>query len=264
MQKKKILGTLTLISIILTVTFVSFTAGIDSKPSKSTDPNSATYYFTGGLVIIQLPPGGGALANRPTCIRLLAMKLDERSTFGAADILNIAVWNPAQNKFVGCGSVRNVPAADAEAYYSYTKSYFSGTPFWNPAAGMQNLNAVSPEDLKITGEPQVARNSKGVDKVTIVLNKEIPITLTGALASLSFTLPPLTMEFYSIAKAHQDEQSITKLVPSPPLSGYTITEDKQEIPAWVKVFIPTWTTTNISFQFSGEINVRGIMSITPP
>jgi hypothetical protein len=260
MQKKMILGTTSLILIILTVTFVS---GIDSQPNNSSAPITAYYYYSGGMVTIQLPPGGGALASRPTCIRLLAMKLDQSSTFGASEILNIAVWNPAQNKFVGCGSVRDVPAADAVDYYNFAKTVFANTPYWNPAAGMENLNAVSDEDLEIVMEPQVGWNSMGVDKVTVTLNKPIPITLTGALASLSFTLPQLTIEFYSVAKGHPDDVSITKLVPSPPLSGYTITENKQEIPAWVKVFISTWIPGS-SFQFSGEIIERGITTVTPP
>jgi hypothetical protein len=245
---KKILGPLLAFSLAIIITVATvvpvFAHGNKRGDDKSDSP--ITFYGSGGSVILQLPEG---IPSHPTTLSIEVYDFDKRSSLGAMNVMVVYLWVPAKNSFVSVAIISDNPNPD---FFAFTKMLLSNTPVWAPPV-MPNLFQVADKEL------EVRRHG---DVLTVNLTVPISITLPDPLGG-SFTLPPTALEFRGIDDVFKDEGTVS-LLPSPPLSGYTIKMTFMGKPAWVRLWIPQWTGGPAAFMFDGTLFMHVTRTYTPP
>jgi hypothetical protein len=255
MRKKIILGTILALSLAITFAVSAVAPALaNNKPS-----NSIICYSNEASVVVQLPPGGGALTGRPTNLQFHPVDYDRRS--GGADVLLVSMWVSALNAYVPMAAIAD-QAADANV-----KGLWNATPVYLEVNGVvirNNLKTVSDKELDVWMESAwtysgCGRNSYS-NTVTFMANLTVPVQLdfTGlpSIFGSSFTVPPMTLTFREIGDGFSHEE--TTLLPS----GYTVKTVHTDVPAWVRVTIPSWGTT--ATEFAGTLLERDTSTLTPP
>jgi hypothetical protein len=195
--------------------------------SQSTDPTitgNSIIYTNGGTVTLHLPPGGGALANHPTDLQIIASHVYAGDNFGGTgDTLQVLAWVPTLNSYVPVAVITNNPNPQL---YTWLKGLLAGSP------AEQNIIQIqgSPDPLEVHSTGDIA-----TAYLTMPININIGDPFPSYFKALNFTLPPLTLEFHPIGAAFQS--STTTKVPS---SGWTILQSAWVEPAWTRVWIPQW------------------------
>jgi hypothetical protein len=197
-------------------------------------------YGKGGTVVLQLPEG---IPSHPTILKISVGSFDKRSTYGAYDTLFVSLWIPAYNGFMMVACIEtNVVHSD-----SLSRQFFAGSFVWNPP--------LFPNDFQVAdNELEVVKHGS---TITATLTKSIDISLPFNFlpapftdwGDLSFTLPPMTLEFVEIP-ASPKYIDVAYGVPS----GWSIKLTELDKAAWVSVMIPQWlgmeplTATGILFH----------------
>jgi hypothetical protein len=247
MKKSVVLGTVLALSLAVIIAVAAVVPALAHV--KKSGP---TFYSTGGQVILQLPPGGGALATRPTDFKIFVDHFNRQSDFGAFDQIIISRWIPATNSFMPIAIITD---NNDTAYLNLLKDAYAGLPVWHSggAPTFENILPVDDEQLDVSSHGDV---------VTADLKVPVSISLSDGVGG-NFTLPPMTVVFRGI-DATYSRQSTSKLLPTPPLSGYVIEFSSKDKPAWASIEIPAWFK-DTSFEFVGIINVHETMTyIAPP
>ena len=174
------------------------------------------------------------------------------------DSMIVALWVPAVN---GYASVAVVSDSSNPEFFDHAHTVLGGTPVWNPAAGMLNIFEVSDTELEVHKRGDVL-----TAELTVPLDLALNFSkVTGPLkflGDLSFTLAPIKIEIRGFDSIFKDE-AVMNLVPHPPLSGYTITQEAINKPAWVRV----WSTPWLGFTpqcTAGTLFVHVTRTYTPP
>jgi hypothetical protein len=128
---------------------------------------------------------------------------------------------------------------------------------------MPNIIQVADKELEVHRHGDVLTAN-----LTVPVNISLPFQFWpppfNAIGDLSFTLPPTALEFRGIDDAFKDEIPLLKLLPSPPLSGYTITMATVSKPAWVRLGMSQWTGGFGNFAFDGTLFTRFTRTWVPP
>ena len=240
-KKSVVLGTVLALSLAVIIAVAAvIPAFAHEKPSGQT-----LYSKGGGDVTLQLPLGTGALATRPTALRIFADIYDKRSEGGAADSIVVYMW--ALNRFWPVAYI-----SDNDEHNNLIKATWVNSLVWHPTAA-PNVFKVEDEELEVC---------KRGDIVTVNLTVARAIKFGDVFPSFkpfNFTLQPMTLEFRGIDNAY----SVPEVTASFP-SGYTLTETQLSKPAWVQVEIPLWLGTQ-PIEFAGVLDVHGTMTyIAPP
>ena len=217
------------------------------KGEMNNNDSLVTFFGSGGHVVLQLPQGS---PSHPTTLAVEIFHFNERSTFGAFDVMIIYNWVPARNAFSPVAIITDSSNPD---FYDFAKKVVLNTAIWNPSAGMLNIFQVTNNELKIEMQGNV---------LTANLTVPVSITLTTAFGG-NFVLPPTALQFRGFDNAYNDETSIPFL-PSPPLSGYVITMDLLDKPAWVHLWNTQWTGSTAFFEFDGTLYQHVTRTYTPP
>jgi hypothetical protein len=244
---KKLLGTILALSlaVIITVAAVVPTLAHGNQSDDGKSDSIITFYGSGGSVNFQLPQG---IPSHPTALMIEVYNFDKRSSLGAMDVMPVYIWVPARNAFTTVAIISDNPNPD---FFAFAKTLLNNTPVWTPPI-MPNLFQVADKELEV---------QRHGDVLTVNLTVPINITLPASLGG-SFTLPPTALEFRGIDDAFKDEGTMP-LLPSPPLSGYTIKMTFTGKPAWVRVWIKPWTGP-FPITFDGTLFMHVIRTYTPP
>jgi hypothetical protein len=246
-----------LVSIVVGVVAQTFANATTSPP---VDKNK--YAFgEHGEVIVQFPQPS-TVANttqpsHPTTLRFIPAIFDNRSSFGPSSSMIVQLWIPAANQFV---AVAQIVASSNPDLPSYLQTLWNGTPIWN--AAMHNIFIVNSQTLNVWR-----------DCSTIVANLTTSVTITlpfnllvgtayVAYGNQTFVLPPLALTFIPTVSPSPLHE-VTNLLPSPPLSGYTIDITSLMSPAWVRVDVPTWVK-GTWLECSGHICTDLVEAEMPP
>jgi hypothetical protein len=254
---KKILGTVValFLAVIIAVVAVVPTLAYGNNRYCDNSDSLTTFYGSGGNFNLQLPLG---VPSRPTDLHFVVFDFDRRSTFGSMDALIVALWVPALNGYASVAVVSNSPNPE---FFDHTYTVLGGTPVWNPAAGMFNIFDVSDTELEVHKRGNVL-----TAELTVPLDLALDFSkVTGplkVLGDLSFTLPPIKIEIRGFDSIFRDE-AVQKLVPHPPLSGYTITQNTINKPAWVRFWSTPWLGAAPQYT-TGTLYVHVTRTYTPP
>jgi hypothetical protein len=238
MKKKLILGAILAICLAVIIAVSAVAPALANKPSDPSASNVEYVYGTGGYVVLNLPQG--ALA-KPLVFKISFQDVEKRSTKGAENALEVALWIPALNKFSASAFIDDNPTAVA----SLTKM-FAGIPLL--------IIQINKGDLQIWRE----------DDTTIVnLTKPVPINYpAGPTQALSYTLPPMTLQFVKTGEVYEKLVSTSTLP-----SGWKTTSTKWNEPAWASVSIPSWigATEGIEIPTAAVLNAKyNIFNVIPP
>ncbi len=218
-----------------------------SEAGKDKLDSLVTFYGSGGHVVLQLPQG---IPSHPTTLAVEVFDFGERSTFGAFDVMIIYNFIASRNAFSPVALITDNPNPD---FYDFAKKVVLNSAMWNPTSGMLNVFPVTDNELKIEMHGNV---------LSANLTIPISITLTAAFG-VNFILPPTALQFRGFDNAYKDE-TLTPMLPSPPLSGYLITMDLQDKPAWVHLWNTQWTGSTAFFEFDGILYQHVTRTYTPP
>jgi hypothetical protein len=248
---KKVLGTVLALSLAVIIAAAAVIPAL-AHGNKSDDDKSdslTTFYGSGGNVKLQLPPGD---PSHPTDLDFVVFDFDRRSTFGSFDAVIVALWVPKLNGYVPVAVVSNSPNPE---FFNHAHTVLGGTPPWNPVKGFSNIIQVSDTELKI---------NKHGDVLTAELTVPVEIALPfqnlppfAFLGDLSFTLPPIKIEIRGFDSTFKDE-AVSKT-----LSGYTITQNTINKPAWVRVWSAPWLGFAPQYT-AGTLFMHVTRTYTPP
>jgi len=98
--------------------------------SQGADPTGTlvkTLYVYGGGVYLHLPPGGGALANRPTDLYIQAAFVYDATPNLApvGDTMQVSVWCPTTNSYV---QVTHITENNDPNFVAFANALYAGTP----------------------------------------------------------------------------------------------------------------------------------------
>jgi hypothetical protein len=250
MKRSTVLGTVLTLSLTVIIAVAAITpalAGSDQGHTHDTEP--VKIYGKGGTVVLQLPEG---IPSHPTTLKISVGDFDKRSTYGAYDTLFVSLWIPAYNGFMTVACIEtNVVHSN-----SLSRPFFTSSFVWSPP--------LFPNDF------QVADNELEVWKhgniITATLTKSIDISLPfnllpapfTAWGDLSFTLPPMTLEFVEIP-ASPKYIDVAYGVPS----GWSIELTEWDKAAWVSVMIPQWLGME-PITDTGYVFLNRISAFTAP
>jgi hypothetical protein len=278
MRKKLVLGTILTLSLLI-VTVVAAVGPAFANPKD----NSVDLYGTLADVSLTLlpssvgPPPMGVPAH-PTTIGFAIGDYNKRSETGAFDLLFIAIWVQSINAFMPIAQVYDIPVP------SWAKQLFNSTGSGNPlyyetSAGVKTNNLIQVADKELDIWTDTSTNNRGryvfkdssrtyhddggcnVASNTLMVNltRSVFINYTSSnplIGNLSFTLPPMTIEFHEIGEGWYVED--------PGKAGTWLTFEKSiEVPAWVEVNIPSWCR-NFPFKVVGNLNEQATETFTPP
>ena len=104
MGKRRFYGIFVVLSlaIIITVASVGSTFAIRHDPDP-VDPNAIISHANAANVILNLPPGGGALAGHPTNLRFVVYDYDQ--SMGNADVMFVYMWVASLNSYVPIAAI---------------------------------------------------------------------------------------------------------------------------------------------------------------
>jgi len=233
---------------ILTVAIMAPTLATDSQNAQT-----VTNYGSHGEVTLLLPP---AIPSRPTCLRLVATNLTSESAFGARNGLLVYLWIPVQNGFVPVAAITD----GSSDVINFLQKFWNGTPVWSPPY-INNIFNVTDSVLEVWSEGDVM-----IANLTMPQRIVLPFDLINGSAlqpagNQTFILPALTLTFRPVAEGFDYEENGT--LPKPPFSGYTVTLESLQSPAWVQVAIPAWLR-GAQLEVTGHICNNLIEEYTPP
>ena len=255
-MNKKVLGTVLALSLaaIIAVAAVVPALAYGKKSDDDKSDSLTTFYGSGGNFNLQLPPG---VPSHPTDLRFEVFDFDRRSTFGSFGVMTVALWVPALNGYVPVAVVSDSPNPE---FFDHAHTVLGGTPPWNPAKGFSNIFPVSDTELEVNKRGNVL-----TAELTVPVEIALPFQNLPAFASLgdmSFTLPSIKIEIRGFDSTFKDE-AVQNIVPHPPLSGYTITQNTINRPAWVRVWSTPWL--GVAPQYTtGTLFVHVTRTYTPP
>jgi len=246
-MNKKVLGVVLALSLAAIIAVAAVVPALAHGNQSGDDKRGSliTFYGNGGSVFLQLPTG---IPSHPTTMQIEVYDFDRRSYFGAMNVMVVYLWVPARNSPASVAICSDNPNPD---FYAFAKMLFNNTPVWTPPI-MPNIFQVADKELEVR---------KHGDTLTANLTVPLNITLPAPLGG-SFTLPPTALEFRGIGDAFNDEGTVS-LLPSPPLSGYTITMKFIGKPAWVRLWIKPWIGV-FPISFDGTLFMRATRTYTPP
>jgi hypothetical protein len=271
MRKKLVLGTILTLSLLI-VTVVVAVSPVIAGPKD----NSIDLYGTGARVTFSLPTPGvgppqtGGVPAHPTELSIIAWDFNRRSETGAYDFIQIAVWAPAINYYVPIAAVFDIPVPD------FWKAMWNGTgpsnPFWyetnaGVSSGHNNSFQVADNELDVWMESSwtyydcgyKGGNAASANTLMVNLTKSLFINFTSSnplAGNLSFTLPPMTLEFKEIGEGEEQE-----VITHPGAWTWTVKETK--VPAWVEISIPSWIR-GAQLEVVGHLSEQGSNIFTPP
>ncbi len=240
-MKKKILG----IVLALTVVTVIVAAAVQANP---VDPNKEYVYGQGGKVVLKLPAGTGPKGCNKTDIAISVQDVDERSTKGAEDFLEVSLWIPSRNAYTTIAFINDNPVAIASV-----KKMLSGVPY------IQYVQ-VAEAELEVW---------KDGDMITANLTKPIDIKFGDPLPSnsiyreLNFTLPAMTLVFVKNGPIYEKTESTTTYSGWPGASNWVVVTKRWTAPSFASVSIPAWlgsTTLPVAGYYREKIS----MDVTIP
>jgi hypothetical protein len=244
MKRSAVLGTVLALSLAVIIAVAAVApalAGSGTKP--------IAIYGDGGTVVLQLPEG---IPSHPTTLKISVGDFDKRSTYGAYDTLFVSLWIPAYNGFMTVACLEtNIVHSN-----SLSRPFFAGSFVWSPP--------LFPNDFQVLGnELEVWKHG---DSITATLTKSIDISLPFNLlpapfkdwGDLSFTLPPMTLEFVEIP-ASPKYIDVAYGVPS----GWSIKLTEWDKAAWVSVMIPQWLGAE-PLTATGYVFHNRVAVFTPP
>jgi hypothetical protein len=209
-----------------------------------------------GTVEYNTPSGGGALANRPTDLIILAYDYDE--SMNNTDLLAVAMWVPSMNSFVPVAVIGDqAPNAQIKTLWNNTAVYLEV----NGAVIRNNLVTVSDDQLEVWTEPARTINNHGyANEIVLMANLTVPVqldftNLPAAAFGTAFSVPAMSLMFRGVGNAFAHEE--TQRFPN----GYTIASVHIDIPAWVHIYVPAW---GYSPTVSGSILYHETSTIVPP
>jgi len=215
-----------------------------TQPNTDANNSNVVTYIDSGIVNLQVPNGS---INHPLNLRILVTKVNETSDFGGPSVMQIYVWAPSLNQYVGAAILStntNQTAID------WILSVVNGTPIWTPPT-MENYFVPTTDQLNVSLMENILWAN-----LTTSFNVTLPDALGG-----NFTIPPMTLMFIPIANGFAHEE-ITML-PKPPFSGWTINASHTDVPAWVRVIIPMWVG-NGPVESVGTLALNGTAIYIPP
>ena len=253
---KKILGTVValFLAVIIAVVAVVPTLAYGNNRYCDNSDSLTTFYGNGGNFNLQLPPG---VPSHPTDLHFVVFDFDRRSTFGSIDAMIVALWVPALNGYASVAVVSDSPNPE---FFDHSYTVLGGTPVWNPAKGFSNIFSVSDTELEVHKRGDVL-----TAELTVPVEIALPFQNLPAFAflgDLSFTLPPIKIEIRGFNSIFKDE-AVQNLVPHPPLSGYTITQNTINKPAWVRFWSTSWLGAAPQYT-TGSLYVHVTRTYTPP
>jgi len=262
-KKQTIFGFLLLLSLVITTIVASIAPGFAKDVS-----SNIKYNVNGGVIHLHLPPAGGAIADHPTNLRIIALDFTkDNKFFGYAghDELVVQIWYAPANAYVTVALITDNANSQATDFF---KTVFAG------GAEVNNIIIVEEKQLEAWTESKSAHShniwSAANDQTLITeLNMPTPklITLPGPLAPLSFTLPAtMTLTFREIGDEYQikkGENVVTLLNPPSYSSGYTVSQYGGEKPAFVETNIPAWLIGGQDEEV-GVIHTHWTMLYIPP
>jgi hypothetical protein len=247
---------------LLVAIVVGVVAQTFANATISTSPVDKNKYAFGehGEVIVQFPQPStlpnSTQPSHPTTLRLIATSLDNRSSFGPSSTILIQLWIPAANQFVGVAQIVANSNPDLPAYL---QAIWNGTPIWNPI--MHNIFVVNSQTLNVWRDcDKIIANLTA--PITITLPFNLLTTANAVYGNQTFVLPPLALTFIPTASPSPLHE-VTNLLPSPPLSGYTVDITSLMSPAWVRVDVPSWVK-GAWLECSGHICTDLVEAEIPP
>lgn len=207
------------------------------------NPNVVTY-SNSGMVNLQLPNGS---LNHPLNLRIIIIQINETSDFGGPNVMEIQLWVPTMNQYVG---VAILSTNTNQTAIDWILNVVNGSPIWSPPM-MQNYFVPTTDELQI--------GMLG-DILWANLTASYNVTLPEALGG-NFTIPPMTLMFVPIAESFAHEEVM--VLPKPQLSGWTINTTHTDVPAWVRVEIPMWLA-HTPVETVGTLALNGTTIYIPP
>jgi hypothetical protein len=282
-MKKKHLGISILLLSILVISLVATvgqtlasTRG-DHRDNDPIDSNLIINSGTGSLVYLNVPPSTvtATLPSHPSNLQLRCYHFD-KSPMGPYDSMMVYMWIPQRNSYNMVALITD--AANIQLYkdlWYKTFIWYNTTGIASPA--FLNVIQVADKDLQMWTEnvnqghddKKVSNDHSSVFIVNLTKADGVKINLpfnlwTGspliAYGDMSFTLPPLTLKFRSIADSYSDSGANATLP-----SGYArqpIAE--MRTPAWVEETVPLWLGATSPLEVAGHIDYRFSEVITPP
>lgn len=240
---RKRLSLATFIAVLLATSITAAVFAQTPTPASTTTSNVVTY-MTSGSVVVQLPQG---VPSHPVNLRISITDVSEESDFGGPDVLQVYIWVPSLNQYVGAAILSTNTDPDAIAWM---QSVVNGTPIWTPPT-MMNYFVPTADQLQVYMDGDVLWAN-----LTTSFNVTLPDALGG-----NFTIPPMTLMFVPIGEgfAHQETMVLAK----PRYSGWTIEMSHTDVPAWVRLEIPMWTG-NAHLEAVGTLLIDGTATYKPP
>jgi hypothetical protein len=278
MKKKIYLGTFFVLSLLLLTVFISVSPTLAHR-------HTTDVVFTGALgeVTLQLPSNSsppvspGGIPNHPTILKLVAFDYDRGSTFGAADELDVFLWQPIANTFQPVAVITDNPN-NAE----FWKATWNGTYVWlqailPPPIGQTtlfpNVILVQPGDLQVWIESEHSRDRNDASNTFWVnLTTTVKVTLpyfnaTGVNSNQTFNMPPTTLMY----KTTSDEFVLpwtTSFTGYKNSSNYTWVREGAEQFAAVRIHIPAWLAgagpRDWTLDTTGSVRWNEVDTLTPP
>jgi hypothetical protein len=174
-------------------------------------------------------------------------QVNETSDFGGPNVLEVLLWEPNLNQYVG---VAILSTNTNQTAIDWILNVANGTPIWIPPM-MQNYFVPTTDELQIGMIDEILWAN---------LTKSVNVTLPTALGG-NFTIPPMTLIFVPIAESFTHEEVM--VLPKPQFSGWTINTTHTDVPAWVRVEIPMWLA-NTPVETVGTLAVNGTTIYIPP
>ena len=250
----KLAGVL-LITILLSIIA---TAILSPALARSNNKKESLTIFrgSGGTFNLQLPDG---IPSHPTNLQFVFFDFDKRSTVGAFDAMIIALWVPTLNGYLPVGVVSDSPNPE---FFEHAHTVLENTAFWLPMLGFSNIIQVSETELEVDKRGNILTAELTVPIELSLSFPDYPSPPFNLLDDLSFTLPPIKAEIRGFNSIFREESSQT-LVPHPPLSGYTITQNTLNKPAWVRFWSASWLGIQPQCT-TGTLYVHVTRTYTPP
>ncbi|MGE5637389.1 MAG: hypothetical protein ACM3WQ_01675 [Chloroflexota bacterium] len=266
MKTKIVLGILLLLSISITGTIISIVPAPANSNSNEIKYNLNPY----GLVVLQVPPGSGAVANHPTDLALNPYHFARNNKlfdYAGYDEMWVAIWIPSTNKHVPVAIITDNLNPEAANFY---KKIYAGSPI------TENIIVVEDVELEVWTETSWTNYGWGRSSGHVANGDALIANLTRSVEikfgdhfpqfkSFNFTLPPLSLMFRQIGDDYRIEkgEEVTMLNHPPYTSGYSITRYGWSKPAWVATKIPAWFGPYPNFAAGTMSNDWTIAHIPP-
>ena len=240
--------TLTAILGIVLAAILTGAAVIAQTPTPTAQPNPVTKNVVtsgnGANVNIEVPNG---TINHPLKLRIIVMAVDENSDYGGPSVMNVYIWVPSANQYVG---VAILSTNTNQSGINWIHQVVNGTPIWSPPT-LQNYFVPTDNQFTVYMDGDILWAN-----LTTSYNVTLPAALGG-----NFTLPPMTLMFVPIGEgfAHQELSTL----PKPAYSGWSIQSTHTDVPSWVRVSIPAWSP-NAPIETVGTMTTDSTTIYIPP